>query len=135
MTKLSNLCIKEIKNEIKNDQDFWSDIDTCNLLTMSIDKLYSKIIIKLFKSDFISNDYVFNIFNDLELESIKINENIYTELINFLNSDEIYQNIILIETIEDLFNIKKINFYYILLKFILKDSFYIYQTDFITKAR
>ena len=135
LTKLSNLCIKEIKNEIKNEQDFWSDIDACNLLTMSIDKLYSKIIIKLFKSDFISNDYVFNIFNDLELESIKINENIYTELINFLNSDEIYQNIILIETIEDLFNIKKINFYYILLKYILKNSFYIYQTDFLTKAR
>ena len=120
LTKLSNLCIKEIKNEIKNDQDFWSDIDACNLLTMSVDKLYSKIIIKLFKSDFISNDYVCNVLNDLELESIKINENIYTELINFLNSDEIYQNIILIETIEDLFNLyNKIKKYFKLLCFYL----------------
>ena len=34
-----------------------------------------------------------------------------------------------------MYNVKKINFYYILLKYILKESFYIYQTDFLIKAR
>ena len=73
--------------------------------------------------------------HDLEIKSIKINEIIYSELIYFLNNDENYRKEIFIENIEDLNNIKKINLYYIILNYILNNSFYIYNTDFLKKAR
>ena len=31
LVKLSNLCVKEIKNEIKNDEVFWDEIDADNI--------------------------------------------------------------------------------------------------------
>ena len=136
LVKLSNLCVKEIKNEIKNDEVFWNEIDADNILIMNIDQLYSKIINKLFKYDLYENEeFVFDILHDLEIKSIKINEIIYSELIYFLNNDENYRKEIFIENIEDLNNIKKINLYYIILNYILKNSFYIYNTDFLKKAR
>ena len=86
LINLRNLCLKEIKDEIENDKIFWNDVDIDNILIMSIDELYAKIIIKVYHTDFFSYENALNILDDLELEDITINENIYKKLINFLNN-------------------------------------------------
>ena len=132
LINLRNLCLKEIKDEIENDKIFWNDVDIDNILIMSIDELYAKIIIKVYHTDFFSYENALNILDDLELEAININENIYKKLIKFLNND---QNNKIIETIEDFVNEQKINYYYMLLKYIFKTPLYIYQSTFLLKAR
>ena len=132
LINLRNLCLKEIKDEIENDKIFWNDVDIDNILIMSIDELYAKIIIKVYHTDFFSYENALNILDDLELEDITINENIYKKLINFLNND---QNNKIIETIDDFVNEQKINYYYMLLKYIFKTPLYIYQSTFLLKAR
>ncbi len=132
LINLRNLCLKEIKDEIENDKIFWNDVDIDNILIMRIDELYAKIIIKVYHTDFFSYENALNILDDLELEAITINENIYKKLINFLNND---QNNKIIETIEDFVNEQKINYYYMLLKYIFKTPLYIYQSTFLLKAR
>ena len=130
LINLSNLCLKEIKDEIENDNIFWNDFDTDNILNTSIDELYAKIIIKVFKSD-LCYEQASNILNELDLEAINITENIYNEIINFL----INENNSIIETIEDFINDKNVNFYYLLLKYVLKNPLYIYQSAFLLKTR
>ena len=132
LINLRNLCLKEIKDEIENDKIFWNDVDIDNILIMSIDELYAKIIIKVYHTDFFSYENALNILDDLELEDITINENIYKKLINFLNND---QNSKIIEAIDDFVNEQNINYYYMLLKYIFKTPLYIYQSTFLLKAR
>ena len=39
LAKLSNLCVKEIKMEIKNKENFWDDIDADNILAMKMNMM------------------------------------------------------------------------------------------------
>ena len=59
----------------------------------------------------------------------------FKELKKILSLDLNYINDYIISKKEDLYNVKKINFYYILIKYILKDSIYIYQIPFMIKTR
>ena len=76
LENLSNLCKKEIQDEIKRDKSLLSDISIDNILEMKIDHLYAEIIIRLFKSDSFSYDNITNIFRELEMEYIFITENL-----------------------------------------------------------
>ena len=128
---LSKLCIKEIKEQIKSNKLFLDNNDINNIMSMSIDELYALIIMKLFQSNSFLDENILNIVNDLDLENINITENIYNELKDILISKKQYY----IEALEDFINIKKVNFYYILLKYILKEPFYIYHFTFLYEAR
>ena len=56
----------------------------------------------------------------------------FNKLLNFLNEEyKEYE----ISKIDDLLDIKKMNFYFILFKYILKNSFYIYQIPFLLNIR
>ena len=57
----------------------------------------------------------------------------FDNLNNILNSEECKYYII--NNIEDLLNQKKTNFYYILLKYILKNTIYIYNIESLNKTR
>ena len=57
------------------------------------------------------------------------------ELTEILNSDELYIKQYNISTETDLFDDKKINFYYLLFNYVLNNSFYIFQIDFLNKIR
>jgi len=57
------------------------------------------------------------------------------ELFEILNNNQEYINNYIILKIEDLYNVKKINFYFILLKYIVKKSFYIYNIPLLLKTR
>ena len=69
------------------------------------------------------------------MQSINLTKTIYDNLYNILNSDEDLINEYIIKRKEDLNETKKINFYYFLFLFILKDSYYIYQFEFLSKTR
>ena len=56
------------------------------------------------------------------------------KLYEIFNSNKDYINDYLILNLEDFSNEKKVNFYYILLKYILKNSIYIYQIPFFIKT-
>ena len=139
LNKLSNLCKKKIKNIIKNNEIFSEVYNYENLKEMSIDKFYAKIIInKLFNCDFSIDDNVndiTNIMDDLEIGEIKITENIFYELNTFLTNNKSNESELYIIKIEDFINKKKINFYYIILKYILKNSSYIYHINFLLNTR
>ena len=59
----------------------------------------------------------------------------FEELLAVLNLNNSYVNEYMISTIDDLTDLKKINFYYFFLKYVLKDSFYIYNIPFFLKTK
>ena len=132
LKKIKDLYEKEINNQTKIDFDFWNGIDIDNIMSISIDELYSYIIVNLFTSDNYSYEYILSVLKDLELEDIDITENIYLKLLNY---KEKFESVYSIKNIQDLINVKKINFYYLLLKYILKAPLFIYQFDFLLSTR
>ena len=135
-----NNVIEERKNIIKSSINIFNEItlniNEKNILSKNIDEIYIEIIKALFKSKKIDDyTYTYNIINQLDLENIYITQTMYNGISELLNSNEDYINDYLINNKEDLFNEKKINFYYILLKYILKSSIYIYQIPFLNVTR
>ena len=110
-----NLSIKEIKSE-------------------TVDKIYLKIIIHLIKNKFEDYKYIENILKQLDIESINITQIMFNEIKALLDNKESDINKYLISK-EDLFDNKKINLYYILIKYILKERIYIYQINFFLDFR
>ena len=133
-----NIIVK-INNEIiDKNMKFFRDLNNIynkdTFISKKIDEIFIDIIIELIKSNKFSDyEYTFNIILQLNLESIHLTNNMFYKLYNFLKEDNIKKNII--SEIEDLFDIRKINFYFILLKYILKNSFYIYHIKFLLNTR
>ena len=102
---------------------------------ISLEKLYINIIIELIKSKKLENyDFANDIFIKLDLENIDINQNMFEELKNILD-DEKYINDYKMNNLEDFFVEKNINFYYILIKYIFKNSFFIYNIPLLYNIR
>ena len=127
---------KECENFIKNDlQKLNLGLDINDIKTKNIDEIYIDIIISLFKNDtFEDYELISNIMKELELESINITNKMLNKLLEFFNQIEEYKKYE-ISKIDDLSDIKKMNFYFILFKYILKNSFYIYQIPFLFNIR
>ena len=128
LLKCGNFIINDLK---KIDLE----LDINNLKAKQIDEIYIEIIIWLFKNKNKNKedyDYVSNIMKELELESINITNTMFTKLLTFLNENYLEYNI---TKIDDLSDIKKKNFYFFLFKYILKNSFFIYQIPILLKIR
>ena len=131
--------IVTIKNKnidiIKNNSHFLIEfnLDYKDFINKSIEEIYFDII-KTFLYGNKDYKYILNVINQMNLEKIDITNFIFKEISKFI-SNEI--NIIpkTIININDLLNIDKIEFYYILLKYILKNSYYIYQIPFLKDTR
>ena len=122
-----------IKN-INNINELNLDLDENKLKEKNIDLIYIDIIKALFlKNDFKNIENIEQILNQLDLELINITANMLDELLKILNDDFLKEYNI--EDIEDLFNINKINFYFILFKYIIKNSIIIYQIPFLLKIK
>ena len=107
-----------------------------NIELKKIDELYVEIIEALIiKNKFEDYEYIYNIINVLDLESIDITEYMINSIINILDKNNEYMKNYKISKIEDLNKINIIIFYYILLKYILKDSLVIYQVKILLEAR
>ena len=110
-----------------NEKDFYS---------IKIDEMYMVIITSIIKNNkFDNSEYIDNIFEQLELEYINITKTMFEQLLMELNMNNVYINEYMITTVGDLTNIKKINFYYFLLKYVLKDPFYIYNIPFFLRTK
>ena len=81
------------------------------------------------------SDYIENIINQLELESIILTKLMFDELTKILTQDKEYIKKYKIKNFDDIFGKKKIFFYYNLLKYILKKSLYIYKFPFLLETR
>ena len=129
--------INELKKiEEENNKIFTDNIIIFKEINLHFEEIKSKnideiciIIIKaLIKlKKFEDYEYTYNIIDQLDLENIAITKLMLDELLIILKEDEDCINYYKIANIEDLFNEKKINFFYILLKYILKSPIYIYQ--------
>jgi hypothetical protein len=104
-----------------------------DIISKKIDYIYMEIIISLIENDkFTDYDFCWDIIEQLELDKINITNTIFQGLSNAINKEN--ENAYIINNINDLMNEKTLNFYYILIKYIFKkDSFYIYQLDFLLK--
>ena len=108
-----------------------------NILSLKMEKIYRKSILVIikkynFKKD--ENAY-YNMAFQYELDSIIFSESIMKKVFDTLISKEYYFKKNIINDKEDIFKINKINFYFILFKYILKNSIYIYQIPFLIKTR
>ena len=132
--------IRNINNKIIEDNinifnylEIKKDIN--DIIKNKIDELYAEIITGLIKTKKINDyNYTYNIINQLDLENINITNTIFEEISNILNNNNYIKDYI-IEIKEDLLNKNIINFYYILLKYILKNPIYIYQIPLLLKTR
>ena len=79
--------------------------------------------------------YAYNIIKPLDLESINITKTMYEEILNILDNDEDIQIKYMISKPEDLCDGIKLNFYFLLIKYILKDSYFIYRINYLLKLK
>ena len=134
--------IDKIKNEVETEFnkyiDKFKEVFNINedIREMKLDNLYSIILISLIKSNkFNDYNYLYNIFHEMELEKIDIGNIIFKDLQETLKENNDYMKKFIIKTEEDLYDEKKINFYYLLFKFILKNEFFIYQISLLLETK
>ena len=123
-----------INSNIKYIEDINLNFIRKYIIDNNIDQIYIEIIIQLIKNDKLSNyEFSYNIISQLNFEKIDLNEYMLVKLSNVLNSNE--KNVIkyIIDNYNDLLDSKIVNFHYILLKYIIKSSIYIYQISFLLK--
>ena len=124
---------KENNNIIEESINFFVNIGLKiaqkDLKLKVIDLLYAEIINIILESQ----DY--DLIEQLDLENINITKPIFDEICKTLSLNESFINEYKLTTFDDLFDSKKINFYYILFKYILKNSIYIYYIDFLNEER
>ena len=121
--------ISENSNILKDYIDY-KKIDS----SLDIEKIYNNIIINLIKNKkFVRHNYVSKILNQLVLENINLGE----EVINYIikNSNEEYIKNYIIKNENDFQNKEIINFNYLLLKYIIKNSIDIYKIPFLIETR
>ena len=142
LTKKLNNFIEINTQKIENVLNILSDLnvnlDPEHIISIPIDELYLEIIIGLINmKKFIDYNYVMDILKQLNLEQIDITKKIYENLEKFFEDKTN-------ETLMDSYKIKeeknlddeiKINFAYILIKYILKNDYYIFNLKFICDLR
>ena len=131
----------EVKYAISSTFTYYQNLNIINdkmklseFYSKKIDEIYIELINNLIKSNKIEEENIY-IFEQLDLENIILTEKMFNDIYKTLNADEDYINDYLILNEADMSNKKKINFYYILLKYILKNQMFIYKINFLNKTR
>ena len=131
--KENDYIIKKNKNSFKELNIDWTMND---IKKKKIDDIYSEIILALIKTKKIDDfKYAEDLLIQLDFKNIMITKTIYEKLSELLDSNENYIKYYNIENINELISQTKQNFYYLLLVYIIKDPFYIYQIPFLYKIR
>ena len=128
---------KILKNNITIFNELDISLNNEVIKVKKIDEIYSEIIKALIKIiKFKDFEYILNIIKQLNLEDIDGITILFDKNYKLLNSEEKNINEYIISKNEDLFNGEKINFYYIILKYVLNNnSLFIYQIKFLLKTR
>ena len=115
------------ENEILNELGYSFE----DIIEMPLDEIYSDIIVLLIKNNHLSNfDYSTKIIEELNLDSIFITEVMLDKISQALDEKNEYLKDYVINENEDLVE-EKINFYYILFIYILKNIAYIFNIPFL----
>ena len=132
------------KNDIENTlqknleklQEIKLNISFEEVIMKNLDDIYFDIIKSILNLDSRDKyDKALNILTQMNLDIIDImNGNMFNKMKMALNEKN-FKRKYLIETIEDFNDKNKINMYFILLKYIFKNSLYIYQISFLSTAR
>ena len=123
--------IKDNIDELKKIDSIFTDD---YIKKEKLDELYINIIGKLITSKkFEDNEYITDIMNQLDMENIHFSNEMFEKLSKILNESNL--NDYTISKKEDLDNEKKINFYNILFKYVLKNRFFVFRNDFLLKTR
>ena len=103
---------------------------------LKVDEIYTEILKALIKYKKLE-DYknTCGILSGIKLEKIYITKLMFVELNKLLNTNNKFIEPYLITKIEDLFDIKIINFYYSLIKYIFKNPFYYFQIPILLNIR
>ena len=106
-----------------------------NIEEISLGKLYLEILIELIKNKKLENyEFANDMLTKLDFQNIDINQYMFEELHNILD-DERYIKDYKMNNIKDFFVEAKINFYYILIKYIFKNYFFIYNIPLLYNTR
>ena len=129
--KKINVITEENENIIKNNiaifKDFNLEINIEKIKKDKIDNIYIEIIIILLIKIKTNKLECFKLFSQLDLENIKITEEMFLKLKKALSISNTYMHQYEIIDVREIFDQDKIIFYYFLLKYVLKNSIYIYQ--------
>jgi hypothetical protein len=108
-----------------------------SIKSAKLENIYCDIINSLIKQNrFGDYDYIYSLCcNEMDLDNIRIGKAIIPSLQQTLNKSNDYMKAYIIQSKEDLYNELRINFYYILLKYVLKDQIFIYHNDFLIETR
>ena len=124
-----------IREYIEGLEAYEIDLNIDEFYKLEIDELYILIINKLILDTKIEySEKIDYLTEQLDIENIYLNKNMLNEISKTLNSKELYETFLIKEK-EDLNKEIKIDFYYILLKYILKNSIYIYHIPFLIDTR
>ena len=144
LDKLDKILI-EIDKFIKNQQPILRkynlNLDLDNYDLFNIDDIYCQFILSLIKNEKLKNfKEAKDIMEQLDLENIELTHDMYIILKKEFdeNSNKKYlaqYKIIYSENIKDIINKDLINFYYLLLKYIFKNTIYIYNIDFLLESK
>ena len=127
--KIEKENIEIIKKNLSWLEKLNLNFDEKYIKSKNIDEIYIEIIQSLiFQKKFEDYEFSHNILTQLELKSIDITGKIFYNIKTILESknNNCIENY-LISKESDIFDVKKINFYYILIYFILKNSIFIYE--------
>ena len=134
--ELTNQCINLINTEKNNLERYniYKDLNQLNFSELKIDEIYCEIIVSLIKNNKLddSNDTI-DLLNELNIINLRLNKTIFNGLLKVLNKDNLKSY--LISSYDDLFIKDKLIFYYILFKYILKSSDYIFHIPFLFETR
>ena len=129
---------KKIRDNFINSNEKYYDLNLNKnqVKINNIEEIYSKIVISLITKEKLK-DYKLSedIFNQLGFDFINITENIFQNLFVVFNNNKNFIQKYTISKKDDLYDEQKIAFYYILFKYIFKNSIYIYKIPFLLKSR
>ena len=124
--------IESIINEFNQNLNFEIEV----IKSEKIDKVYLYIIKSLIKrKKFEEYEYTDKILSQLDLENIHLTKIMLDDLSNLFDSNEEFILKYKITKVKELFNNSIINFYFLLFKYIIKDSIYIYHINYLTKLK
>ena len=138
LSELENEKRSYIKNHLNVFKEICQDLKEEEIYSMNISELYNKIIISLIKNKKLSDyDYSIIILEQMDLENIDIpfeSENLFEQIQEALDIKNDYIKDYIIRNSNDFNNEKIIIFYYLLLKYIIKNKIYIYHIPLLFNA-
>ena len=133
LNSLKNFNMEIINDNIKELNQY--NINKNNFLSKKLEEIYSEIIKYLIINNKLDDsEFTNNILKQINLKYIYITKVMFDEIAKLLKSENDYIKDYVIKEYNDLFYLKKINFYYILIRYILKITFYIYEIPFLLET-